>query len=96
LSFFEFCKFIYDSNLNNASRVEDINTSYPLNDYYCYSSHNTYLSGNQLSSDSKVERYEEDLHNGVKCVELDVHNDGVKPIVTHAFKGAGFCKPVDF
>jgi hypothetical protein len=29
-------------------------------------------------------------------VEIDVHNDGIKPIVTHAFKGKGFCKPVDF
>lgn len=43
-----------------------------------------------------MERYLEDLEDGVKCVEIDVHNDGKQPIVTHAFKGAGFCKPVTF
>ncbi len=45
-----------------------INVNLPLNRYYCYSSHNTYLTGNQLTSLSKAERYLEDLHNGIRCV----------------------------
>jgi hypothetical protein len=68
----------------------------PLTDYFCYSSHNTYLSGNQLTSDSKVERYIEDFEGGVKCVEADVHNDGHKPIITHALNDKSLCKPIDF
>ena len=74
-----------------------INPHLPLTDYFCFSSHNTYLTGNQIASDCKVTRYIEDLKKGVKCVELDVHNMGDnEPIITHALKGKGFCKPITF
>lgn len=95
LSFFNFCIYLYDSELNNACRIEETPENFPLKDYFCYSSHNTYLSGNQLTSDSQVERYAQDLENGIKCVEIDIHNDSNgKPIVNHAFKGIGLCKPI--
>ena len=29
-------------------------------------------------------------------MELDIHNDDAVPIVTHAIKGAGLCKPILF
>jgi hypothetical protein len=67
--------------------VPEPNRNFPITDYFIYSSHNTYLSGNQLTSDSKVERYIEDLNDGVKCMEIDVHDGGDVPIVTHALKG---------
>jgi phosphatidylinositol phospholipase C delta len=59
--------------------------THPLNDYYCYSSHNTYLDGNQLNSRSSLERYVEDLENGVRCVEIDVHNDFTNIKVKHGY-----------
>lgn len=46
---------------------------YPLPSYHCMSSHNTYLTGNQLTSDSRAERYLEDLEAGYRCVEIDIH-----------------------
>lgn len=73
-----------------------INENLPLTDYFCFSSHNTYLSGNQITSDCKISRYIEDLKKGIKCVELDVHNGGEEPVITHALKGKGFCKPITF
>jgi hypothetical protein len=74
-----------------------INENLPLTDYFCFSSHNTYLSGNQITSDCKISRYIEDLKKGIKCVELDVHNSGGdEPVITHALKGKGFCKPISF
>ena len=46
--------------------------SWPLASYYISSSHNTYLSGNQLSSDSTADTYENVLSRGCRCVEVDV------------------------
>lgn len=32
----------------------------------------------------------------MKCVETDVHNDGHRPIITHALNDKSLCKPIDF
>lgn len=62
-----------------------INQDVPLNYYYCYSSHNTYLTGNQITSDSRAERYIEDLEDGVRCLEIDTHDGYDQPIVKHGY-----------
>ena len=69
--------------------------THPINDYFCKSSHNTYLVGDQLGSDSSVERYVEDLHNhGCRSVELDIW-DGPhgNPVITH---GGTFTTKIGF
>ncbi|PNY23644.1 Protein NRDE2-like protein, partial [Tolypocladium capitatum] len=51
---------------------KECDLSWPLASYYISSSHNTYLTGNQLSSDSTTGAYTDALLRGCRCVEVDV------------------------
>ncbi|KAI5790797.1 PLC-like phosphodiesterase [Pyronema domesticum] len=64
----------------------------PLNEYYCSSSHNTYLMGRQVRGESSVEPYINVLQRGCRCVEIDCWDgaDG-RPVVTHGHTGTSEC-----
>jgi hypothetical protein len=77
LSLFELIKYITSPCGNALEMVAAQDLSLPSSSYFVSSSHNTYLTGNQLSSDSSAEAYKDVLLRGCRCIEIHVW-DGVE------------------
>ncbi|KAJ3308660.1 1-phosphatidylinositol 4,5-bisphosphate phosphodiesterase delta-4 [Boothiomyces sp. JEL0838] len=66
-------------------RMQFLDGSMSLQDYFINSSHNSYLMGNQLTSHSSTKSYENVLSKGARCVELDCWDGKDGPIIKHGY-----------
>ncbi|KAI0173485.1 PLC-like phosphodiesterase [Hypoxylon sp. FL1284] len=72
LDFAGFLRYMTSPAANALAPPVPQDMSWPLASYYISSSHNTYLTGNQLNSDSDTDAYRNVLLRGCRCVEIDV------------------------
>ncbi|KAK7993061.1 1-phosphatidylinositol 4-5-bisphosphate phosphodiesterase 1 [Apiospora saccharicola] len=72
LNYSTFLHYMTSSAADALAPVRDEDFTWPLNSYFISSSHNTYLTGNQLSSDSSTDAYKNVLLRGCRCIEVDV------------------------
>ncbi|XP_052185705.1 phosphoinositide phospholipase C 2-like [Diospyros lotus] len=75
-----FFKFLFGDN--NPPRSPSLGVHHdmtaPISHYYIYTGHNSYLTGNQLSSDCSDEPIIKALKKGVRVIELDIWPNSAK------------------
>ena len=65
---------------------EEVDLDRPLTDYFINSTHNTYITGHQLTGESDAKMYSLSLLEGYRLVELDCYNGpGDNIIITHGY-----------
>jgi len=70
-----FLKQLADPKASAPLPLDD-NLSHRISHYFISSSHNTYLTGNQLWSKSSTDAYKDVLKRGCRCIEIDVWDGG--------------------
>ncbi|KAL9580341.1 MAG: hypothetical protein Q9212_004552 [Teloschistes hypoglaucus] len=72
LDLHQFLQYLTSGKGDAVIPLEEQDLSYPLSNYFINSSHNTYLTGNQLYSESSTDAYKNALLRGCRCIEIDV------------------------
>lgn len=95
LHLYGFFQFLFSEDLNPVinSKIHHDMTA-PLSHYFIYTGHNSYLTGNQLSSDCSDVPIIKALRRGVRVIELDIWPNSSKDDV-HVLHGRTLTTPVE-
>jgi len=76
----DFHRYLFSHDLNPPIRHPQVHhdMSRPLSHYFIYTGHNSYLTGNQLSSDCSDVPIIKALQRGVRVIELDMWPNSAK------------------
>nr|XP_043631185.1 phosphoinositide phospholipase C 6-like [Erigeron canadensis] len=90
----DFFKYLFIDELNGpiSFQVHHDMTA-PMQHYFIYTGHNSYLTGNQLNSDCSEVPIIKALHRGVRVVELDLWPNSAKDGI-HVLHGRTMTTPV--
>ncbi|XP_027161998.1 phosphoinositide phospholipase C 6 [Coffea eugenioides] len=90
----DFFYFLFQDDLNGPIKIQvHHDMTAPLQHYFIYTGHNSYLTGNQLSSDCSEIPIIKALERGVRGIELDLWPNSAKDNV-HVLHGRTLTTPV--
>ncbi|KAI3953469.1 hypothetical protein MKW92_008734 [Papaver armeniacum] len=92
----DFHHYLFDQHLNfpiNYQVCHDMTA--PLSHYFIYTGHNSYLTGNQLNSESSCVPIINALKNGVRVIELDIWPNSAEDDIK-VYHGRTLTSPVKF